>query len=93
MPRGIPNRPKEPEADPETIGEILDALPDKSPIEIAPKDGRTILLFNDVITHGVRGYWRPSRNFVKGRWLPNDCWADPLTRKPLGAVWTYWKPL
>lgn len=67
------------------------------PIASAPQDGSTVYLYNEQITHGVRGFWRRSRECVSGpagsRWVVNNCWADPMTRKPLGAViWTHWSP-
>ena len=69
-------------------------MPDGAlPIEKAPMNGQVVLLYNNEITHGVHGFWRRSRHCIGGRWRTNDCWADPLTRKPLGAAWTHWRPV
>ena len=96
MPKGQYDRtrPRAPD------GEVMEAeppvktLPDGcKPIDTAPMNGMQVLLYNMDITHGVHGFWRRSRHCIGSRWRTNDCWADPLTLKPLGAVWTHWRPI
>lgn len=65
---------------------------DARPIKDAPLTGEIIWLYNEQITHGIRGFWRKSRHYVKQRWVVNNYWADPMTRKPLAAIWTHWRP-
>lgn len=68
---------------------------DAEPIETAPKNGSTVWLYNEQITHGVRGLWRMTRHCVNSgggfRWVVNCQWVDPMTKKPLGAEWTHWR--
>lgn len=63
------------------------------PIVEAPETGETVWLYNEQITHGIRGFWRKSRHYQKGAWRVNNYWADPTTRKPLAATWTHWMSL
>lgn len=99
MPKGHYNRAAVPVREPvETpfkaaVEPEPQAEPEKRPIDTAPQNGDVVLLFNMDITHGVHGFWRRTRHFVGGRWVQNNCWSDPLTRKPLGAVWTHWRPI
>ena len=99
MPKGHYNRAAVPVREPaeppfKAAEEIVKADdPEMRPISTARQNGEVVLLFNMDITHGVHGFWRRTRHFVKGRWVQNDCWCDPLTRKPLGAVWTHWRPI
>jgi hypothetical protein len=65
----------------------------KKPIEDAPKNGQVIVLYSEYLPNGIRGYWRETRHQKGMRWVPTACWADPLTKKPLGEVeWTHWSP-
>ena len=85
---------KEPPS-PFSLDSELPPIPDGAqPIATAPLTGQTVWLFNAVTTHGVRGKWRKSRNYVAKdmRWVVNNFWADPTTNKPLGATWTHWMP-
>jgi len=78
-------------------GAIISKKWERRPISDAPKNGATVLLFNDEIRHGVHGYWRSTRRYVRGssggRWVQNDFWACPSTNTALGTAWTEWEPL
>ena len=78
----------------ETDGEAENTVVSvREPIATAPKNGETVLLFSDEIRHGVRGCWRKTRRFVRGRWTQNEFWSCPMTHKALGMSWTEWEPL
>jgi hypothetical protein len=66
-------------------------------ISSAPTDGTIVWLYNEQITHGIRGMFRVTRQCIPqggySKWVANAFWADPTTKKPLGAEWTHWLPL
>ena len=106
MPRGVYNRDKSSvfKAAEDVEDPILDApepvVPDeveRHPIDSAPKNGSTIRLYSQEITHGVQARWRVTRRIEqttkpwKNRWREDAYWACPLTHKPLNNVkWTEW---
>lgn len=89
----MPKAQQGPEADAAPAIPEKRAIPASArPIKDAPLDGRTVWLYNEQITHGIRGKWRKSRHYKQQRWVVNNYWADPTTSKPLAATWTHWLP-